>query len=78
MGIHRVPKAAMLADTQFAIARKIHQRISFQDASFVLAEVFEDFALEEKIAAVDPVIGKIRLFREFDDLVIFQFQLAKS
>ena len=63
-------------NTQLAVPRKAYERVLFQYASFVFAEVFEDFALEEKISTINPVVGKIRLFREFDDLIMFQFQLA--
>ena len=63
----------MLADAKLMVARKLDQRLPLQDAAFVGAEVAKHLALEEKIAAVDPVIGEIRLLREFDNLVIFQF-----
>src|ERR1700733_5557497 len=77
LGVHCVPKAAMLANAQLAIARQIHKRLSLQHACFVLAEVLEDVALEEKITAIDPVIGKIWLFRELDDLIVLQFQFSE-
>src|SRR5665213_1988084 len=61
LGIHGVPEAAMLANTHLAIARKLHQRFPLQHAALVRFKVFENIALEEEIAAVDPVVGKFRL-----------------
>ena len=43
-----------------------------------VAEIAQDIASEEKIAAVDPVVGKFRLFRKFDDFIVIEFQLAEA
>ena len=40
LGVHRVPKAAMLENIQFTIARQFYERISFQYAPFLFAEIF--------------------------------------
>ena len=68
----------MLANAQLPVARKLHQRLSFEHAAFILAEIAERFAVEEEVAAIDPGIGQIRLFRERDDLVVIEFELAKA
>ena len=58
---------------KLTIARKLHKRFPLQNAIFIRAEVFEDFTLEEKIAAIDPIVGQVRLLRKLNDFIISSF-----
>ena len=40
-------------------------------------EIFQEFALEEEIASVDPIVVKFWLFSELNDAVLVQLKFAK-
>jgi hypothetical protein len=78
LGVHGVPEASMLANTQFAIPREPHERIALQNAPLFVADVAEKIPPEKEIPSIDPVIGKFRFLGKFDNLVVIQLQFAEA
>jgi len=78
LGVHAAPETPMLENVQLAVARQFHQRLAFQHAAFILGQILEKVAVEEKETAVDPMTFEVGLLGELDDAVAFHFDFAEA
>src|SRR6185436_1411630 len=59
--IHARSEVPMGIDAELPVAGEAHERFALQDAVLVVAEIGNELALEEEIAAVDPLVLEVRL-----------------
>ncbi len=50
----------------------------FLEVSVIPVDKVEDLRLQDKERSVDPAFFRLRLFREFGDLIAVHFQVAKA
>lgn len=76
--VHGVPESPVLANIERAISCELCQRLLFQHAAVVGAEIMQKVAPKEEVAAVNPIIGKFRLFCKFDDFAMVELKLSEA
>src|SRR3954466_5710875 len=75
--VHTGPEATMLEHTELAVARQANERIALEDATLLRGKIGQEIAVEEEIAAVDPVVNELRLLAELLDPGRLDPQLAE-
>ena len=68
LGVHAGPEAAMLEHAELAVARQADQGIALEDAALLGGKIGQKIAVEEEVAAIDPVVDEFGLLAELLDL----------
>src|SRR5271157_3974879 len=77
LSVHAGPEAAVFEHAELAIARQSDERAALQDTVLVRGKIGQKVTVEEEVAAIDPVVGKLGFFAELCNLGHLDFELTE-